>query len=108
MILKVTDVRHIKDHLLEVKFSDGCIKRFDFDKLNSYEGEMALPLKDVSFFSKVSIVANGGGIGWPNDYDCCVDWLRYFALDETGEWKKYDDSFSLDERIKLTEKKITA
>ena len=108
MILRVTEVKHIRDHIIEVKFSDGCDKQFDFDKLDSYRGEMGQPLKDVSFFSKVSIVANGGGIGWPNEYDCCVDWLRYFALDESGEWKDYNEDFPLEERIKITENKKVA
>jgi hypothetical protein len=106
-MIKIVELKYIGEHKLTITFSDGAVKSFNFDALLNYEN-WAEPLKDVEYFNQVKIYQDGRGIFWPNEYDCCPDWLRYFAKDELDEWAGYDDSFELSDRIKITENKIFA
>jgi len=108
MNIKIASVKHIKDHILEISFNDYTTRRFNFSKIIDYKSDLGAPLKNVGFFKKVKIVAHGGGIGWQNDYDCCADWLRYYALDESREWEKFNNKISLEARIKFLQKKKVA
>jgi hypothetical protein len=106
-MISITKIQYLGEHKLALTFSDGVTKSYNFDKLISYEN-WAKPLEEKHFFEQVKIYEDGRGIFWPNEYDCCPDWLRYYALDEKEEWIGYDDSFELKDRIKLIENKLFA
>jgi len=72
-MIKVTSVEAKANYTLALTFSDGlhgelCIK----DRLF---GVMFEPLKDVVFFSKVSVDAYGA-VSWPNEADLAPDVLH--------------------------------
>lgn len=104
MKLRIESVHYLDNYRIEVKFNDNCLKQFDFSKLLKFDNEMEKELLEISIFKNVKILAEGGGIGWPNGYDCCADWLRYYAIDETGEWTNFDDNVTLQDRIRITMK----
>jgi hypothetical protein len=41
--------------------------------------KLTKPLSDPEYFRKVKVYENGRGIYWPNEYDFCPDYLRYYA-----------------------------
>lgn len=102
MKLRIDKLTYLDSYKIEVTFNDNCLKQFDFSKLLKFENEMEKELFDISLFKNVKIVAEGGGIGWTNNYDCCADWLRYYAVDESGEWANVDDIVSLQDRMRIT------
>jgi hypothetical protein len=108
MNIKITSVRYIRNHILEIDFNDYTTKRFDFSKLVNFKSELGKPLKKIEFFKKVKVISHGRGIMWQNGYDCCADWLRYYAMDESKEWENFSDKISLEERIKFSRKKQVA
>lgn len=72
-MIKVIQIEHIKDHILNIKFDDGTEQILDFDKLIVFTG-VAQALKDIHYFKNVIILRNGRSFGWENGYDCCADW----------------------------------
>jgi hypothetical protein len=106
-MIRIIEIKYLGAHKLALTFSDSVTKVYNFDGLISFEN-MANSLKDNHYFEQVKIYEDGRGIFWPNGFDCCPDWLRYYATDESNEWAEYDDSFELQDRIKLTENKIFA
>jgi len=104
-LIKITNIRHVKDYILDVAFDDSCVKQFDFQQLVKFEG-IAEPLKNVEYFKTVKILNDGRSFGWENNYDCCADWARYFATDLNNEWNEFDESVPLKQRMKIAEKKM--
>ncbi|MEI7505073.1 MAG: DUF2442 domain-containing protein [Paludibacter sp.] len=102
-MIKLLKIQYIKDYVLELLFDDGCIKQFDFSELIIFKGA-AEPLKDIDFFKKVKIISDGRAFGWDNNYDCCVDWARYFAKDTQAEWEDFNDSTDLKHRMKIAKR----
>lgn len=98
--IEINRIRHIKDYILELEFSDSCIKQLDFSQLLTFKG-IAVQLKDIDYFKNVKIINSGRAFGWENGYDCCSDWARYFATDLQNEWTDYDDNIDLKERIQI-------
>ena len=72
MYYNVTDVTHVRAHVLWVKFEDGT--KGEIDLANELWGNVFEPLKDVEFFKKVS-VAEYGTIAWPNGADLAPEFL---------------------------------
>jgi len=103
--IKINKISYIKDYILELEFSDGCIKQFDFLQLINFQG-IAEQLKDIEYFKNARIIDNGRAFGWENGYDCCAYWSRYFAKDTQNEWIDFDDSIDLKQRIKITQQKL--
>ena len=104
-LITIIKISHIKDYILELQFSDGCIKQFDFSQLITFKG-IAEQLINIDYFKNVDIINNGRAFSWENGYDCCADWARYFAMDVTNEWKDYDDNTNLKQRMKITQNKM--
>jgi len=101
-ILKITN---IKNYILEIEFSDNCIKQFDFMQIINFNG-IAEDLKNLEYFKNVKIIDDGRAFEWQNGYDCCADWARYFAKDLDNEWQDYDDNTDLKQRIKIAKKNL--
>jgi hypothetical protein len=71
----VTHVRHVKDYVLELTFSDGVRAELDFGPKLATSGGVFEPLKDVEVFKQVRVDHELGTIVWPNDVDICPDVL---------------------------------
>lgn len=103
--IKIIQIRHIKDYILELSFDDNCVKQYNFLQLIDFKG-ISEPLKNIEYFKNVKIINNGRAFSWDNDYDCCADWARYYAKDLQDEWKDFDDDINLKQRIKITQQKF--
>jgi hypothetical protein len=101
----ILNICHIKDYILEFRFDDDCVKQYDFAQLFTFKG-ISEPLMDIDYFKTAEIINGGRAFGWDNGYDCCADWIRYFAIDLRNEWKDVDDSFGLKQRIKLAKRNM--
>lgn len=64
---EVVSVRVIGPFRIHVVFANGMNGERDMRYLTEKSGEMALPLRDPVFFSKVFIEL--GALTWPNGYD---------------------------------------
>ena len=90
---RVTAVRHLDAHVVELTFDDGTSGPLDLGwSLEPYNGVMA-PLRDVEFFRRVHLSEDGGTIGWPNGVELCPDVLYGDVTDRpiptaTAEWNE--------------------
>lgn len=109
-MIRAIDLKFLKDYKLEVTFSDGATKIFDY--AGFLDSEMGQKLKDQDFFRMGKIGRGGRDINWEKNgevvYDNCVDAMRYFWDDDSKEWEGFDDSIGLNERIKITDSKRMA
>lgn len=73
---KVKEVKVIEGYTIEVQFNDGFVGEVD---LAPFLGKgFTKELLEKEKFNEV-FVEDGGGIGWPNGYDFCPDYLRQLA-----------------------------
>ena len=70
-MIKVVAVKATSDHTLDLKFSDGSVKRFDMKPYLKYE--VFKELNDLSYFQQVSIAF--GTVQWPHQQDIAPDTL---------------------------------
>ncbi len=75
MFPRVTNVRHIRDYVLELTFADGVSAQIDFRRRITGRGGSFRALEDVRFFRQVKVDAEAGTIVWPNDLDLDPDVL---------------------------------
>lgn len=75
MFPRVTDVHHLNDYRLEVRFSDGTTAELDFRRRIVGRGGVFEPLQDVKFFQLVTVDQEAGTLVWPNGVDFCPDVL---------------------------------
>jgi hypothetical protein len=68
---KVTAVKANDDFSLDLRFSDGSVKRFDAKPYLDYE--VFRELKDLNYFRKVDLAF--GTVQWPNEQDISPDTL---------------------------------
>ena len=71
----VIKVKVLKDYNLYLQFDDGSHGDVDISKLVPFKGVFE-PLKDKSFFSKVSVNFDIGTICWENGADLSPAYLR--------------------------------
>ncbi len=83
--LTLTSLRAAIPFKLVVTFSDGTWGTFNAAPMLSERGEGTEPLRDRSFFAKVSLV-NGKPI-WPNYFDISPLWLQE-EMDKRGELER--------------------
>jgi hypothetical protein len=75
MFPRITYVRHIQGHRLELTFSDGIKGELDFASRVVGRGGVFRPLEDIGFFQQVTVDPEAGTIVWPNGVDLCPDVL---------------------------------
>ncbi len=75
MFPRVSGVRHVKDYVLEITFSDGTVAKLDFHRRIVGRGGVFKPLEDVDFFRQVAVDREAGTLVWPNGVDLCPDVL---------------------------------
>jgi hypothetical protein len=79
MFPRVSQVRHVRDHRLELGFTDGTTKELDFRERITGRGGVFRDLEDVEFFKQVRVDPEAGTIVWPNGVDFCPDVLYSMA-----------------------------
>ena len=75
MFPRISDVRHLKDHELEIRFSDGTTANLDFRCKIMERGGVFEPPRDVNFFKQVTVDREAGSLVWPNGVDLCPNVL---------------------------------
>ena len=75
MLPRVTDVRHVKDYTLEIRFSDGKAAELDFRQRVVGRGGVFTPMESIDFFRQVTVDREAGTLVWPNGVDLCPDVL---------------------------------
>ena len=75
MLPRVTSVRHLRDHQLQVEFSDGTVAELDFHQQIAGRGGVFRPLQSVEFFAQVAVDPEAGTLSWPNGVDLCPNVL---------------------------------
>lgn len=75
MFPRITQVRHIRDYLLELTFADGVRAELDFKKRIVGRGGVFVALKNIDFFRQVRVDSELGTLVWPNDVDLDPDVL---------------------------------
>ena len=83
MLPRVASVRHLKDYVLELQFSDGTVAELDFRRRIVGRGGVFQPLEDVHVFSQVTVDRESGTLVWPNGVDFCPDVLYAEATGKT-------------------------
>ncbi len=76
-MVKITDIQPNTDFSILIEFDDGKKKIIDFKPFIK-DDPLTNQLSDPEYFRQVRIYENGRGIFWPNSYDFCPDYLRYF------------------------------
>ena len=72
-MVDVTEVRHLRDYVVWLKFQDGTQGEVDLE--NSLRGPVFEPLKDVEYFKRVRVDPELGTIVWPNGADIAPETL---------------------------------
>jgi len=73
---KVTAVKANDDFSLDLRFSDGSVKRFDTKPYLDYE--VFRELKDLNYFRKVDLAF--GTVRWPHEQDISPETLYIEGL----------------------------
>jgi len=73
MIPRVTDANYVKDYILHLYFSDGSEGEIDLEP--DLDGEIFMPLKDVSYFRSFTVNHELHTITWPNGADFAPEFL---------------------------------
>jgi len=75
MLPRITTVRHLRRHRLELVFSDGTRAEMDFRDWIVGRGGVFEPLEKIAYFRRVRVDPEVGTIVWPNGVDFCPDVL---------------------------------
>ena len=73
-MVNVTAVRHVRDHILWLRFNDGAEGAVDL--AGELDGEVFLPLREVAFFERVRLDPDIRTVAWPNGADFAPEFLR--------------------------------
>ena len=76
---RVNHVRCTGDYRLELGFTDGLRKEFDFKERIVGRGGVFRLLADIEYFKKVQLDPEAGTIVWPNGVDFYPDVLYSLA-----------------------------
>ena len=64
----ITEVRHVRDYRLHLRFSDGSEGEVDVDRVIAFHGIFEA-LRDPAEFRRVYVDPEAGTIVWPNGAD---------------------------------------
>lgn len=73
-MLHISAVRHVRDHVLWLRFSDGAEGEVDLG--GELDGEIFEPLRDVTYFAQVRLDPEIATVAWPNGADFAPEFLR--------------------------------
>ncbi len=74
MLTHLTEVRHVADHTLWVRFNDGA--QGEIDLTPKLHGEVFEPLKDIAYFRTVRLHPELRPVVWPDGADFAPEFLR--------------------------------
>jgi hypothetical protein len=83
-MIKIEKLKILDNLKIHFFFSDNIEKIIDFKQYIGTD-PLTSPLSDSDYFAKVRIYENGRGIYWPNGYDFCPDFLRYYQESDESE-----------------------
>ena len=78
MLVRITNIETHEDFTISITFRDGLKKVVDMKPFIG-DDPLSNKLKDINYFRKVTIYANGRGIFWPDAFDFCPDYLYDLA-----------------------------
>ena len=73
-MINVTEARHLHDHVLWLRFSDGV--EGEVDLAHELTGEIFAPLRDEQVFAGVSVHPEPRTVTWPNGADFAPEFLH--------------------------------
>jgi len=79
MSVRVKSVRHVREYVLELQFSDGSQGQIDFRNRIIGRGGVFAALEAIDMFRQVRVDTDAGTITWPNGVDFCPDVLHHEA-----------------------------
>ena len=79
MSVRVQSVQHVRDYVLELRFSDGSHGQIDFRDRVVGRGGVFTALETIDVFQQVRVDAEAGTITWPNGVDFCPEVLHHVA-----------------------------
>ena len=79
MGVRVKTVRHVRDYVLELHFTDSSRGQIDFRDRIVGRGGVFAALEDIGVFKQVRVDRDSGTLRWPNDVDFCPDVLHHEA-----------------------------
>ncbi len=77
-IVQISEIEYLGNNKLRVVFNDKIEKIIDFALLFP-SSPMTDLLRDPEVFQQVKLYEHGRGLYWPNGYDACPDYLRYYT-----------------------------
>ena len=72
-LIAVVEVRHVRDYVVWLKFSDGTSGEVDL--AGQLRGRVFEPLIDVGYFAQVRVDPEVQTIAWPNGADLAPEFL---------------------------------
>ena len=84
MIPEIVEARHIRGFVLHLRFSDGM--EGDLNLEAELHGEIFEPLKDPTYFRRISVNPELHTVTWPNGADFAPEFL-YTRVRERAEVK---------------------
>lgn len=75
MFPRITHVRHVRDYVLHLTFTDGEEADVDFRARIHGRGGVFKPLESIDFFRRVSVDPDAHTLVWPNGVDLDPDVL---------------------------------
>lgn len=88
-MIKVVEVQANEDFSLNLRFSDGSVKRFDAKPYLDYE--VFKPLKDLNYFKRIKIAF--GTVQWTDEQDISPETL-YLESEDIQEREAVLDSLN--------------
>lgn len=73
-LIAVVEARHVVNHVLWVRFSDGLSGEIDL--AGRLRGRVFEPLQDVGFFAQLRVDPEIQTIAWPNGADLAPEYLH--------------------------------
>lgn len=73
-LIAVVEARHVRDHVLWLRFSDGISGEIDLG--GRLRGRIFEPLKSVAFFAQVRVDPEIQTVAWPNGADLAPEFLH--------------------------------
>jgi len=77
----VVAVRHLRDHVLWLRFNNGTEGQVDL--ADELYGEVFEPLRDATYFAKAFIDPDSRTVAWPNGADLAPEFLQELLRDHT-------------------------
>jgi hypothetical protein len=72
--LHVKSCRHVRDHILRIRFNSG--EEMEVDLSDELDGEVFEPLREITYFKQFRLSRETRTIQWPNGADFAPEFLH--------------------------------